>query len=528
MSAPPDRWRGQLFGLVSLVVPPALAWNLAFAERHPTRLIEAVVTTLGPLWLLTATALAVRCVGALLDRRREGAAEITLLDRLDVLTSTGRALAWSSSLAIALAVGVGWASLALVGLMGSALLYLVVLATLLVAGGGDPFRRASIERRFSPAVVVEGGAVIEEIRLDRPRIPIGFRLLGEGRIGSRWATSRYVVDDGASGGELTLESEIGPAFRGEHRAEPLLFWLQDVFGLCRSLRLRAGAAELTVLPALYPVTGAKSLLGPGGRDREPRPAQRLPTEGSLHLRDYQPGDDARRVHWVRSLAGQKLIVRTPDELPPDQPSVRVVLDTFLPGAEGFACSAPAALLDALVEVWISVGRALADAGARVTLVLPVPSGDTLAPQALRLGATTHAEALRLGAAARWQSALPVEAMLERGATFLVSCRIQPLLAGAELSEGARWILVPEPTWTCFDEAFPARSVGRFPLPLGTRDNRLSRRQRAQRRWWAGLRDHTAFSRHAASGSAPRPGSFSARPMRSSQSSPRRIVLEALR
>ncbi|MEO7328844.1 MAG: hypothetical protein ABI193_09720, partial [Minicystis sp.] len=64
-------------------------------------------------------------------------------------------------------------------------------------------------------------------------------------------------------------------------------------------------------------------------------------------------------------------------------------------------------------------------------------------------------------------------------------------------------------------------------PLGSPDNRWSHRQGAQQRWWRGLRDHSAFTRHCAGVSGPRPGSFVARPMRASPTGPRQISVEAL-
>ncbi|MFO0760282.1 MAG: DUF58 domain-containing protein [Byssovorax sp.] len=535
MSARRDRRATQLFRLASLVLPPALAFELAFGAQHQGRLHGAVAMTLGPLWLLTALGLAARSIEALVDRSRarpeEGKASASLLDRLALLTSAGTSLAWLSSFSIALSVWVGWASLSVVGLFGLGLLHLVVLYRLAVAGGADPFRKASVTRSFMPATATEGEPVLEQLRLSRPRIPTGFRLFAEGRVGPRWTTSRYVVDDGASSGEIVLESEVGPARRGEHRAEPLLFWLQDVFGLTRSPYVRAGEAELTVLPRACPVRGDKALLSAGGADKEPRPALRMPTEGSLQIREYQPGDDARRVHWVRSLATGKLMVRLPDEVPPDLPSVRIVLDTFLPGTETFSCAAPATLLDALVEVWLSVAESLAQRGAKVTMVLPVtqrgPQGDSLAARSLRLGPATRAEARKLGALASWQASLPVESMLGKEPTYLVSCRVQPLLAGGAFAEKARWIVVPEPAWTCFDEPLPSRSVARLPLPLGVPDNRWARRKRATWAWWRGLGAHTAFTRHASGMTAPR-GSFSARPMRQSPTAPRQIALEVMR
>ena len=86
----------------------------------------------------------------------------------------------------------------------------------------------------------------------------------------------------------------------------------------------------------------------------------------------------------------------------------------------------------------------------------------------------------------------------------------------------------EQSWTCFDEPLPARSVVLFPHPLGSPDNRWSRRLGAQRGWWRALRDHSAFTRHSAGTTSAGAGSFCARPMRASAQSPRQIALEALR
>src|SRR5262249_58743890 len=104
-----------------------------------------------------------------------------------------------------------------------------------------------------PERPTEGAPVVEEIALTNPRIPTGFRLFATGCVGPRWPITRYVVDEVASGGELRLESEIGPALRGEHEAAPLSIWLEDVFGLCRSIRVYAGATRLTVLPEVAAV-----------------------------------------------------------------------------------------------------------------------------------------------------------------------------------------------------------------------------------------------------------------------------------
>jgi uncharacterized protein (DUF58 family) len=522
MNGPHARSPIQIFRIASLVVPEAIAWHVAFSAPHPTRLTEAVTWALGPLWLLTAGAIAIRAIDALLRRRRGAGDDASLLDRIDVLTASGSAVAWTSAVAIVASVWIGWASLSVVGLMGMALLHMVVLWACLRAGGADPWRRASLSRRFVPEVVAEGAPVIEELCFSGARIPIGFRLFAAGSVGPRWPTSRYVIDDAAAGGEVRLQREVGPARRGDHRAEPLELWLQDVFGLCRSARVRAGEARLTVLPSLPAVEGARELLGEGGHDREPRAALRLPTEGTFRLREYAPGDDARRIHWVRSLAAREIVVRLPDELPPDQPAVRLVLDTYLPLGEALTCAGPAALLDALVEVWLGVARALQEAGTRVTLVTAVHEGDKVEPLRSRLTPRGLDRALRLGARVRWQEALTVEGLLADGAhprsspgaapsrepSIVVSYRLQPDTPGREAS---RWIVVPGLVWTRFDEPFPFKSPGRLPHPFGSPDNRWSRRRRERIRRARALRDHTTFIQLCGAAAPPREGAFVARP-----------------
>jgi uncharacterized protein (DUF58 family) len=497
------RWPIQLFRIASLVVPPALAWYVAVSATRPTELTKTVGLALGALWALVAGALATSGLRAL-ARSKDGP---SLLDRMDVLTASGSALGWTAAIAVMASVWIGWASLSIVGLLGMGTLALAVVWATVSVGGEDPFGRASVSRRFVPEVAPEGAAVIEELYLSNVRIPVGFRLFASGRVGPRWAMSRYVVEDGESGGEIRLESDVGPAIRGDHEAEPLEIWLQDVFGLCRSARVRARGGRLTVLPRLRTVVGAEPLLAERGVDLEPKASDRLPTEGALKLREYQPGDDARRIHWVRSLTARELFVRLPDEVPPDRPGVRLLLDTFLPGVEAYQCVAPAELLDALVAVWLGVGRALADGGARVTLVTAAPKEAGTVRVEQPLSQHTMSRALRLGAEVRWQDTLSLTGLATDEPTIIVSYRSQPdPTDGGEV----RWILVPEPVWTCFADPPQRASAAVHSYPLGTPDNRWSRRRRERTQQQRALRDHRSFGRVCADTATRQGGSLVAR------------------
>lgn len=495
------------FRIATLVVPSALAWCVAFWAADPGDLNDAVAFTLGPLWVLLVGGLMLRAIG-LARARRRGAPGSTVA-QLDVLTGSGSALAWLSAFAIMGAVWLGWASLAVVGLLGSGLFHAVVLLTFVAVRGGDPMKGAAITRRFVPEVVTEGEGVVEEVSFSGARIPIGFRLFATGRIGPRWATSRHVLEAEQSGAEIVLESEVGPAVRGEHAAEPLEVWLEDTFGLCRSLRVPVGAAQVTVLPRPHAAEKIAPLLDRGEGPREPRPATRLPTEGHFRLREYQQGDDVRRIHWVRSLAAGEVIVRLPDELPPDRPRVRLVLDTFFPEALALACDAPSEMLDSVVGVWLAVGRALAESGVRVTLVSAVPNGAALAVARHEVSLRAPAAALRLGAQVAWQSQMRVEELLTDEATFVVS---RGVLAQPAAHGKARWIVVlpvisPEQAW-------PFPSEVRVPYPVGSSENRWSHRRREGQRFAVARRDRAqALVAMRADVARPPPGSFVAVPIR---------------
>jgi uncharacterized protein (DUF58 family) len=281
------------------------------------------------------------------------------------------------------------------------------------------------------------------------------------------------VSSVCSGGEILLESDIGPAVRGDHDAAPLSVWLEDTLGLCRSPVSYAGRAPLRVLPRITQLGDPPLLKGHGLGAREPSTTPRLPTEGSLALREYRDGDDVRRVHWVRSLASRELIVRLPDEVPPDRPRVRLVLDTFFPEAPALESDAPCELLDALVKVWLSIARALSSQGTRVTLVAAIPreeGGTAIARRAFLPQAP--GEARELGARVAWQSHVAVDELLTREATFVVTRGLLP----RSLSDNVRWIVAIPP----ISVATPPSPTGaQHPFPMGSSENRWLRARRAR-------------------------------------------------
>jgi uncharacterized protein (DUF58 family) len=317
------------------------------------------------------------------------------------------------------------------------------------------------------------------------------RLFATGRTTAHGPTTRYAVGAEGSRGELQLDSQLGPARRGEHRAPPLTLWLRDVLGLTRTPVVQRGEASFSVLPRPVTVTGAHTLLGPGGDDATSVPAQRQPTEGTFRIRAYAPGDDTRRIHWVRSLQAQELVVRLPDELPPAEPVVRLILDNELRGTEALSCHAPHELMDALVRVWLGVGRALSEAGTRVTLVTAADRGGEIAAVERPMIARAPRDCLRLGSRVGWQADLSLASLLARapGRQIVVSSRPRALHAASQIA----WVVVPEVAWTRPEIAIPPARRVHLPFPSGSADNRLGRRSRERRRVEAIWQDRAVFS-----------------------------------
>ena len=501
---------------IATLVLPSLVAALVTVNVHDERILYVAAPLLVVLWVIMAGALVMRFVEARhlprnggrrtdtperraerwAKRRAERRAEPSTARpsswaHLDVLTASGAAVMWSGAAALVASGLTGWASLSVIGVLGLGTVYITATWTALFAGGDGPWRRAAITRSILPEVAVEGGLLREEVRLTGVAIPAGMRLFAAGRAMRHGAEARYAVGAEGSLADITLESELGHAQRGEHHAPPLALWLGDVLGLTRTPSTHRGEARFTVLPRPSAVDGLRDLLDAGGDDAIARPAQRLPTEGTFRIRAYVAGDDTRRIHWVRSLQQNQLVVRLPDEVPPAEPAVRLVLDNALHGAEHLTCRAPDELLDALVGVWLGIGKALTAAGCRVTLVTADDKAGAIVPVERLLGARSAREALRLGARVTWQSAQPLAALLAHTATkqIVVSSRPQRHPWEGQIL----WIVVPEAAWTSTEPLEVVPSLMKLPFPAGTAENRRSRRKRERRRVQQMWQDRALFS-----------------------------------
>ena len=468
-------WRGaaRAARIATLFVPSLAAWALVRAScmrrsrrRAPARGGSAALV---PLFCVMAAALAVRAVEAAGARR-------SWAEALDILTAPGRALVWTAAAAIGRRGrwSAGRAS-PCVGLLGLGVAYVMATWAALVAAGEEPWRALTVtrarlrRRRRSRATRCASSSTV-----GGARVPAGFRLLVRGGV-ARHASAAYILESDISDGDISLDAELGPARRGEYDVPPAELWLQDLFGLTRSRVVRLGAGKLTVLPRPVAIDELAAVAAARGDDADSVPAQKLPTEGCFRLRAYTTGDDARRIHWVRSLMARELVVRLPDELPPEQPMVRLVLDTQLVGAAALPTPATGQLCDALVRMWLSAGQALVARGVRVTMVAAVDEPARVVERAMT---PQSAGALaRVGARVGWQGALPLERMLGDGArNIVVSARPRPL-DGDATSPGSWCPSSCGPIRRRRRCATPGR---RCPIRRVRADNRWTRRRREKR------------------------------------------------
>ena len=432
--------------------------------------------------------------------------------QLDILSATGRATAWTAVVCLAASQLTGWASLSVLGVLGLGIVCVASTWTAIAAGGDVPWRNATVTRTIVPDVAIEGEPLREKLTLEGVRIAAAMRMFATGRAMRHGVMSRYSIGSDSSEAAIELEADLGPAARGVHHAKPMTLWLGDVLGLTRTAPVERGECEFTVTPRPAKVDNVRELLGDGKDDMHSRFTMKMPTEGTFKIREYAPGDDTRRIHWVRSLQADKLIVRTPDEIPPADPTVRVVLDNHFAGTDQLTCAAPDELLDVMIRVWLGVGKALAETGTRVTLVTGMEKGGAYTRSERPMHQRGNADAIKFGARVTWQPTVRLDKLLNRSNERQIVISARPRQDGNKTeADCVTWVVVPHNDWTT-REPWPQKSNPIvLPFPAGSAENRLVRRRAEQARLVKTWQDRMLFSQLCAVDWKAFSGAYVARP-----------------
>lgn len=321
-----------------------------------------------------------------------------------VFTDRGRALlAAGTTLAIS-GMALGFVDLTRVGLLVIALPVL----TLLTYQASRP--QLDIERQVRPATLTVGQSATVAMTVHNRSGRSSLTVLAEERLpadlGSR---VRFLLPGVRRRSSRVLTYPVRPGRRGRHRLGPLSLRVGDPFGLTSSLLPFEGESELTVLPTVHPLhrrpdrqggagSGGSDTLAPGAGDID-----------DATLREYQPGDDLRRVHWPVTAHRGELTVRHDGRAPVRQ--AVLVVDADLPqvvtasdvdpadpaGPAGQVVQAPlvgggdvdawSPALEWAIEALASVATHLTSRGYALSLVTPARVAAGRHPESLDLDQT---------------------------------------------------------------------------------------------------------------------------------------------
>ncbi|WP_028932990.1 DUF58 domain-containing protein [Pseudonocardia spinosispora] len=170
---------------------------------------------------------------------------------------------------------------------------------------------------------------------------------------------------------MELRYPITPRVRGLHQIGPLTVRVSDPLGLVEYERELVGRTTLTVLPRVTPLSGLPDGFGRGEGDSGSTGLRRGPGEHDALLREYQPGDALRTVHWKSTARRDELMVRLEER--PWHGGVTVLLDRRVQAHRGAGAEAS---LEWAIELAASVCQHLLAHGRTVTLV--AENGVTLA------------------------------------------------------------------------------------------------------------------------------------------------------
>ena len=233
----------------------------------------------------------------------------------------------------------------------------VVASAVLVRLGSGPFR---LTRRMAVADAVEGAdlPVGVEIRAEHGLLPHGARLLDH--VGGEEVAVPLERHGDALRGRYVLHGLP----RGRYGLAAAELVVEDPFGLQRTVTELAGGRSLVVYPRVVELE--RLFTDSGGLGGDGRSNLLSRTSGyDLHgVRDYQPGESLRAVHWKSTAKRRRLMVKELEDAPREEAAV--VLDAQAGSDIG---RAPDSSFEMQVRAAASVLRRLAAAGRRSALVI---------------------------------------------------------------------------------------------------------------------------------------------------------------
>jgi uncharacterized protein (DUF58 family) len=181
------------------------------------------------------------------------------------------------------------------------------LAALLASRGK---RRIALRRRLSDVRVAPGARVTVAIDVENRSVsPTSFMLLEDKLPPSLGRPARLVVSGVPGRGTQRVTYTVLPQDRGRYRLGPLTLDLSDPFALTRQRMEFDEHEDLLVTPEIEDLaTSPDPASGPSFGASRARQLFRTGQEYST-MREYQEGDDLRRLHWASVARTGHLMIR---------------------------------------------------------------------------------------------------------------------------------------------------------------------------------------------------------------------------
>lgn len=139
--------------------------------------------------------------------------------------------------------------------------------------------------------------------------------------------ARFLLPPTPAGSPLRAVYRIPTRRRGRHQVGPLMATVSDPFGVARRSFVIREPVDVVICPRVHAVVAPRR--GGGGEPAAHVEGQRAPALEPLGeflaLREYEPGDDPRRVHWRSSARRGELVVRQDEAASPGR--VVLLIDT---------------------------------------------------------------------------------------------------------------------------------------------------------------------------------------------------------
>lgn len=258
------------------------------------------------------------------------------------MTTRGRTVA---ALAVSMLVLGRIAGLREMVMTGAAFaVYLVIGGTLVWFRGG----RLRVRRSVTPARTTVGGSARVELTVDADgSFGFGPILMSEEIPPELGPRPRLALPGGGARRRRGVAYTITPRMRGRHRIGPLEVIHTDPFGTIRRSQSVSTASTLLVYPAFEEISVLPTAVQRIGIVRH-SPLVGVGDE-FYALRNYEEGDDPRKIHWPSSLRAGELMIRQEELLA--EPRALFVLDTTASKHRG---TGPESSLEAAVSACASL------------------------------------------------------------------------------------------------------------------------------------------------------------------------------